>query len=202
MELTIDRPAAGGRMIARHEGQIVFVAGAIPGERVRVRVERAQKSALWAHVVDILEPSPDRRDPVPDPACGGLSYSHIRIERQRQLKGDIIADAFRRLGNIALPAPPMVAPSPETGYRLRARQHVRGGRAGFFREGTHDLCDAAPTQQLRPETTAAADALLDVLRPRLAECDAIVVAENHRASERVFHIEPREGASLDDLAAA
>ena len=134
-----------------------------------------------------------------DPACGGLSYSHIRLERQRQLKGDIIADAFRRLGKIALEAAPIVAPSPETGYRLRARQQVRDGRAGFFREGTHDLCDAGPTQQLRPETTAAADALLDVLRPRLAECDAIVVAENHRASERVFHIEPREGARLDDL---
>ncbi len=200
MELLIERPASGGRMIARHEGQIVFVAGAIPGERVRVRIERSQKSALWAQVVDVLEPSPDRREAVRDPACGGLSYSHISLARQRQLKGDIIADAFRRLGHIALDAPPSVAPSPETGYRLRARQHVRGGRAGFFREGTHDLCDAGPTQQLRPETTAAASALLDVLRPRLAECDAIVVAENHRATERVFHIEPHDGARLDDLA--
>ena len=53
-----------------------------------------------------------------------------------------------------------VTGSPEAGYRLRARLHVRDGRAGFFREGTHALCDAAPTGQLHPDALPAVAACL------------------------------------------
>ena len=200
LELLVDRPVAGGRMLARHDGKVVFVAGAIPGERVRVRIERVQRQASWATAVEILDPSPDRREVPFDPVCGGLSYAHIRYERQQQLKSEIVADAFRRLGKLTLDEPPHVAPSPETGYRLRARLHIRGRRAGLFREGTHDLCDAAPARQLLAETTSAVDRMLGPLDSRLAECDAVVIGENVRAAERVLHLEPRDGARLDDLA--
>ena len=64
----------------------------------------------------------------------------------------MIADAFKRIGRLELPAPVVVAGSPEDGYRMRARLHVRGSRFGFFREGTHDLCDARATRQLLPAT--------------------------------------------------
>ena len=53
--VTIEKPVAGGRMLARHEGQIVFVAGAIPGERVRVRIERVSKHLAFADTVEVLE---------------------------------------------------------------------------------------------------------------------------------------------------
>ena len=141
-------------MLARDGGRIVFVAGAIPGERVRARVERTQRQVVWATAVEMLDASPDRRDPPSDPACGGLAYGHIAYARQRQLKGEIVVDAFRRLGQLRLD-PPDVVPSPESGYRLRARLHVRDRRAGFFLEGTHALCDAAATRQLLPESIAA-----------------------------------------------
>ena len=59
--VTIEKPVAGGRMLARHEGQIVFVAGAIPGERVRVRVNRVSKQLAFADTVGVLEASSDRR---------------------------------------------------------------------------------------------------------------------------------------------
>ena len=187
-------------MLARMEGRVVFVAGAIPGEESALRVTRETRQAVWADVVDVVTPSPDRRDPPCDPACGGLAYAHIKYERQSLLKSEVIADAFRRLGAITLDAGPVVAPSPEHGYRVRARLHVRGGRAGFFRAGTHDLCDANATGQLLPEALTATDQLCRALAGRTAECDAVVVAENVAASERVLHLEAREGARLDDLA--
>lgn len=199
MELTPDRPVAGGRMLARHEGRIVLVAGAIPGERVRVRVERVSRDVTFAVATEILEPSADRREPPGDPACGGADYAHIQYDRQLALKSDIIADAFRRIGKAALAGPVRVQPSPEHGYRLRARLRVRQRRAGFFREGTHQLCDAGATRQLLPETMTAVDAVLAAIDARLAECDALVVSENIAATERVMHIEPRDGARLDDL---
>ena len=199
LELTVERPVAGGRMLARHEGQVVFVAGAIPGERVRARVEKVTRQTTWAAVVDVIEPSADRREPACDLACGGSAYAHIRYDRQRQCKAEIVADAFRRIGKIALEAPVPVAPSPEEGYRLRARLHVRQGRAGFFREGTHALCDAGSTRQVLPATLTAVDAALAAVSDRLAECDEVIVAENVAATERVLHFVPRDGARLDDL---
>ena len=52
IELLIEKPAAGGRMIARHEGQVVFVSAAIPGERVRAMVERVSQGVGYARTVD------------------------------------------------------------------------------------------------------------------------------------------------------
>jgi 23S rRNA (uracil1939-C5)-methyltransferase len=197
VELEIERAVAGGRMLARHAGKVVFVAGAIPGERVRARVTRSGRQSFWADTIDVIEPSPDRRKPSGNPACGGLAYAHISYERQRALKGQILADAFRRLARIDLLAPEVIG-SPETGYRLRCRLHVAEGRAGFFLEGTHTLCDARQTRQLTEEAVASVEDAMAGLGSRAVNCEAVVVSENVAGTERVIHLEPRDGTRLDD----
>lgn len=190
VRLTIERPAAGGRMIARHEGAIVFVAGAIPGETVDAEIEKLQRGTAWAITRQVLDASPDRVDGAPDGACGGSVLAHIAYDRQRALKAAIVEDTFRRLGRVTLAAPVEVTPSPIDGYRMRARLHVRGGRIGFFREGTHSLCDARLTRQLRDDSMEAIAALersLSVLeRPTVSE---IELSENMAASDRAVHLE-------------
>src|SRR3954468_18934163 len=94
VEVMVEKPAAGGRMIARHEGQVLLVSGAIPGERVAVRIERVDKRLAFAPTGGGLVAPPDRRLPTGDPTCGGCLFSHIEIARQRELKSGIIADAF------------------------------------------------------------------------------------------------------------
>lgn len=195
LELQVERAVSGGRMLARHEGQIVFVQGAIPGERVRARIERRQKQVLFADTVEVLEASADRRAPVCDLACGGSAYAHIAYDRQRQLKGEIVADAFARIAKRALDTAVTVAASPEAGYRMRARVHVQGARWGFFREGTHTLCDAAATQQLRADTVAAIDAFMTAHAPVAAQLAAISVTENVTASQRILLLETKDGAA-------
>src|SRR6185369_5279507 len=101
VDVQIEKPAAGGRMIARHEGQIVLVAGAIPGERVNVTIDRVEKRLAFASTTSVVEPSPDRRE-AHDPLCGGCVYAHIAYPRQIALKAEIIADAFIRIGKIPL----------------------------------------------------------------------------------------------------
>jgi 23S rRNA (uracil1939-C5)-methyltransferase len=190
VSLAIEKPAAGGRMIARLSGQVVLVGGAIPGERVTARIERVGKGVLYADTVSADEPSPDRRPIVTDPLCGGCLYAHISYTRQLALKSDVIADAFTRIGRVALPGPVTVAPSPEEGYRMRARLHVRGQRYGFFREGTHDICDARATRQLLP----ASYDVLDRLTAAIRSVDAgnaqgvreIELSENIDASSRAI----------------
>jgi len=193
VELTIDKPASGGRMIARHLGQVVLVRGAIPGERVRAWIERADKRMAYAVTREVVEASPDRRQGGPgdhDPLCGGALYSHIAYERQLAIKSDVIRDAFARLGRYPIDRAIPVAGSPEEGYRMRARFHVHGPRAGFYREGTHQLCDATPTRQLRPETHAAVERLAAALdREAPGEITSITIAENIAGSERAAHLE-------------
>ena len=202
LRLTIERPAAGGRMIARHEGAVVFVAGGIPGEIVDAEVEKIQRGTAWATTREVLERSPDRIDGAPDGACGGSVLAHISYERQRVLKGEIIQDALRRLGRITLDTPIDVTGSPVDGYRMRARLHVRDGRIGFFREGTHALCAPGPTRQLRGDAVAVLAALEPLLaslpRPAVSE---IEMSENVDATERALHLELLPDADPSRLAA-
>ena len=188
--LTIEKPAAGGPMIARHQGRVVLVSAAIPGEQVRARIVRVAKGVAYADAVAIDEPSPDRRVASGDPLCGGCLYSHIAYPRQLEIKSQVIADAFKRIGRIELASPVAVAGSREDGYRMRARLHVRGSRAGFFREGTHDLCDARVTRQLLPETLDTLDRLIAAIRSVGASAvREIELSENVDASERVVQLE-------------
>ncbi len=190
LSLTIEKPAAGGRMIARADGQVVLVAGAIPGEQVTARIERVGRGVAYADVVSIDEPSADRRSVEADPLCGGCLYSHIGYARQLQVKALVIEDAFTRIGRMELPGPVSVEGSAEEGYRMRARLHVRGDRLGFYREGTHDLCDARSTRQLRPDTCDTLDRLAAGLRSLgMAGVRELEVSENMDASQRVVHLE-------------
>jgi len=186
VEVEVEKPAAGGRMIARHEGQILLVSGAIPGERVRVRIDRVEKRLAFAAAVDVIEPSPDRR-PANDPLCGGCVYAHIAYSRQVTLKASVIADAFTRIGRIPIETDITVVSSPEAGYRLRARLHVRANSAGFYREGTHELCDHRRTNQLSAETVDAIDRTLAALDDFQAAVTSIELSENIAGDERAVH---------------
>ena len=196
LSLTIEKPAAGGRMIARVDGQVVLVAGAIPGERVTGRVERVGKGVGYAATTSVEVASVDRRKVLADPLCGGCLYAHIAYPRQLELKALVIADAFGRIGHLDLPASVRVAPSPEEGYRMRARLHVRGHDLGFFREGTHELCDARTTRQLLPATCDVLDRVMAGVRSLgIHAVREIEVSENVDASNRVVHLE--SAAALD-----
>ncbi len=187
--LDIERPAAGGRMIARADGQVVLVAGAIPGERVSARVERIGKGVVFASAESIDRPSPDRRPVATDPQCGGGLYAHIDYDRQRALKAQVIADAFGRIGRLTLPGDLAVAGSREDGYRMRARLHMRSGRVGFFRESTHDICDARATRQLLPAASDAIERLAAVFRSLGVHAPLeLDVSENVDASMRAVHV--------------
>src|SRR5919106_6574504 len=101
LTLRIEKAVAGGRMLARHEGAIALVAAAIPGELVEADFEKIQRGTIWARTTRVLEPSPDRVEPFCELDCGGSVYAHVRYERQRALKGDVLRDAFSRLAHLA-----------------------------------------------------------------------------------------------------
>ncbi len=189
LELTLEKPVAGGRMLARHDGQVVLVAGAIPGERVRARIERVNKGMAFATTLAVIQPSSARREAVGDPLCGGTVYAHVAYAEQAAIKREVLRDALRHGGRIEWPGDLPVSSSPEHGYRMRARLHVRKGRVGFFREGTHDLCDCAGTGQLLPASIEAVRAFVDATPRAVRDAiDAIELTESIAADERVLHV--------------
>jgi 23S rRNA (uracil1939-C5)-methyltransferase len=190
VSLTVEKPAAGGRMIARVDGQVVLVGGAIPGERVIARIERVSKQIAYAQTASVDDASPDRRPTIADPECGGALYSHVAYERQLGLKRDVIVDAFTRIGRLTLPSTLAVTPSREDGYRMRARLHVRDRRIGFFREATHALCDMRATRQLLPATCDVLDLVTAILRSLgIDAVREIELSENVDASERALALD-------------
>ena len=187
LTLAIERPAVGGRMIARHGGAVVLVAGAIPGERVTARVERVQRRTVFARTVEVLEASPDRVAADAGLACGGHVFAHIEAPRQAALKAEMIADAFRRQGRLEIEAVP-VSTGPADGYRTRARVHVRRGRWGFFEAGSHALCDITASRQLRPESAAVLDRLCGAVAADPNAAAEVEWAESVDGTRRVAHV--------------
>jgi 23S rRNA (uracil1939-C5)-methyltransferase len=156
----------------------------------------------YGETVSIDEPSADRRETRTDPRCGGCLYAHISYDRQLAIKAQIIGDALGRIGKITWPDAIPVSASPEDGYRMRARLHLRGGRIGFFKEGTHDLCDSRLTGQLLTSTAAVLDRVAETFGQSMVAAE-IELSENVDASGRALHFQPAAGSApllLDDLA--
>lgn len=189
-------------MLARHAGAVVLVSGAIPGEEVRARVVQVAKGVAYADTMEVLSVSPDRRKPLCDLRCGGSVFAHITPSGQRRLKAQIVIDAMSRLGGLTLDREPTVVPSPEEGYRMRARFHAQNGRLGFYREGSHELCEVRPTRQLLPAScdwlTAMEKALSTAGSPAVR---AVEVAENQSGTFRTCHLELSAGVVPKTLVA-
>lgn len=187
--MTVERPVVGGRMIGRHDGRVVLVDGAIPGERIRAEVERARRDVVLARTVEVLEGSPDRRPAPGGPACGGRCFAHIAYRRQVQLKSEIVRDAFRRIGRIDLAVPPPVVPSIEQGYRMRARLHVGDSLVGFLEAGSHRVCDVSRLGPLLPKTERLIGAFA-THAPALGAVGArtVELAEDLAGDQCVLHV--------------
>ncbi len=205
--VTLEKPVAGGRSLARIDGRVVLVSGGIPGERVRIVLERSGKGVAFGTVVDVEEASPDRVVPDVDPLCGGLAFVHVAYPRQLDLKRAIVEDALVRIGRLRDLPPIDVVESPTREWRLRARLHVSGGRVGFYREGTHTLCDAGPSGQLAPGLLELAQEIVGRLRPDVVRTiEAIVVTQSVDGAARAAHLElsrplPRHGDVWSDAIA-
>src|SRR3954447_26097548 len=99
IDLSVESLAYGGNGVARRDGYVVFVAGALPGDRVRAVVGKAKRAYAEARAVEILEPSPDRRPEVADHP--GAPWQVLPYERQLEVKAEQVADALTRIGKLS-----------------------------------------------------------------------------------------------------
>jgi 23S rRNA (uracil1939-C5)-methyltransferase len=98
LELTIDDLAFGGAGVARLDGYVVFVQGGLPGDRVRAVVTKPKRAYAQARALEVLEPGPDRIEPVADHP--GAPWQVLRYERQLAIKHAQVDEALRRIGKL------------------------------------------------------------------------------------------------------
>jgi 23S rRNA (uracil1939-C5)-methyltransferase len=154
LELSIESLAHGGAGVARSDGFVVFVRGAVPGDRVRARVSKSKRSFAEADVAELLEPSPERVEPAaPHP---GAPWQVLPYERQLGEKEAQVRDALERLGGFEDPPVESIVPAEQ---QLRYRNKVEysfGGEdaalvLGFHRPGRWDLIDPVDDDVLASE---------------------------------------------------
>ena len=154
VRLHIERAAHGGHCVGRHDGRVVFVLHALPGETVDVVItgQGSKGRYLRADAVAVVTGSPDRVQPPCGHAhpggCGGCDWQHASLPAQRAIKAGILREQLRRLGGVesieGAPLEDAVAvaavPGDEAGlgWRTRVRYAVTAdGRPGFRRHRSH-----------------------------------------------------------------
>lgn len=160
LELEVGAPAHGGSCVARHDGRVVFVRHALPGERVIARVTEESKHFARADAIEIMQASEHRVVPlcvvaVPG-GCGGCDWQHASGPFQRQIKAGVVAEQLMRLAGIERDVVVEELPGDGFGWRTRVRFAVdTSGRAGFRRHRSHHVVATARCVIAHPLVEAA-----------------------------------------------
>jgi 23S rRNA (uracil1939-C5)-methyltransferase len=214
VELDVEKAVYRGLGLARHEGQVVFVPRAIPGDRVRARVESVTPGYVRALTETVLRGSAERRtSPCPlFTRCGGCAYQDVTYPEQLRLKEAILRESLSRAGVRWEGEIPLRA-SPEEGWRTRATLHLEEAqgalRLGLHEEGSHRAVDLEACLQLSPDMNRAARALraaLDERRSDARRIHDVELAESTDGAQRVVCLEtdlaPPQAIGLARLADA
>jgi 23S rRNA (uracil1939-C5)-methyltransferase len=147
VDLRIDDLSHDGRGIGRIDGQVVFVAGGLPGDQLRVRLNRRARGHWHGELLAVAEPSPQRRRPpcILSDHCGGCSLQAFDDGAEATWKQATVAAALQRIAGLDPGVMRPFAPSvPALGTRNRALiplERTEEGvlRAGYYRRGTHQI---------------------------------------------------------------
>lgn len=167
IEVRAEKWVPGGDCLARHEGKVVFVSGAIPGELVSVKLSEEKKDFSKGSVVDVIERSPDRAEVFCEVynECGGCSMQHLKYDAQVKARKIMVEDGFKRVGGIDIVdifgENWDVFTGQEKKYRIRAKFHkaIINKKSttkkqktiwGFKKENSHKVCDATKCKILAP----------------------------------------------------
>jgi len=201
LDVVVESLAHGGRGVARSGGYVLFVHGAIPGDRVRARVVKRKRSYGEARVAELLEPAPDRIEP--RAAHPGASWQVLPYERQLEEKQHQVVDALERIGGFEQPPVEAIVPAVEQWHYRNKLEYSFGyeddGRLvlGFHPPGSwREVVDV--------EEDVLASAVVDALRTRIRDwCEEEGLSAYDRDSHGGFlrNLVVREGRRTGQLQA-
>lgn len=132
--------------VCRVDGQVLFVPFALPGERVRVRVERVRKNHATGQLFELLSPVSPERQPAPCPVftqCGGCQAQHMAYDLQLASKQRQVMDCLQKIGKLQTKVQKTIGMQTPYRYRNKVSIPIRrtnnGHACGFFAPGSHHL---------------------------------------------------------------
>jgi 23S rRNA (uracil1939-C5)-methyltransferase len=199
LEVAIESLAYGGRGVARAGGYVLFVHGAIPGDRVRARVSKRKRSYGEARVVELLEPAPDRIEPrAPHP---GASWQVLPYYRQLEEKQRQVVDALERIGGFERPPVEAILPAAEQWrYRNKLEYSFGTDADGRLVLGFHP--PGSWREVVEIEEDVLASEAIDAVRARVSEwCEAEGLSAHDRETHAGFlrNVVVREGRRTGQL---
>lgn len=195
--LTIDGYAADGDGVARLDGMVVFVKGAVRGELCDVYIDKVGRSAVWGHVVSVAVPSPARLavDCPYNDSCGGCTFRHMTYAEELDAKRQKVEDAIRRIGGIDAPVSIIHGADYTTRYRNKVQFPVGPGpRIGFYRQRSHAVTDVEDCL-LQP---LAAATLRSAVKTWMAE-EGVRAYDEGRGKGLVRHVYVRANRAGESL---
>ncbi|GAA1396074.1 class I SAM-dependent RNA methyltransferase [Catellatospora coxensis] len=198
VEVTVGPIAHGGHCVARHEGQVIFVRHALPGERVLVEITELHKAYLRGDCVEVLEASPDRITPRCPYAhangCGGCDLQHVASPAQRRWKAAVVREQLVRLGKLteaevdALGVAVAELPGGDEGWRTRVRYRADAlGRPGLLKHRSNEVVAISRCRIAHPEIQA-----FDVLERRWPDTDLIDVVKPSTGPAQLVQEPPQQ----------
>ena len=192
IELTIERLGQLGEGVALYEGRTVFIPGAFPGERVRVRLEQAGKVVRGHLIGAVLAPSPDRRESpcALSARCGGCDWLELAEPVQRAAKQEIVLSALEHLGKLergAFTVRPLLVSPRDFGYRRRAVLHFLKDELAYFGRRTHDRVPVSECPALVSALSGLPGKLAPLLKPVAKDAEELhLLAEGGKAAFAVM----------------
>ena len=165
--VAIEGYGEGGMGVARIDGRVVFVHGALRGETCRVLILKTLKSVAFAKVLEVIEPSGARveSDCPYFPRCGGCTYRHMSYEEELRLKKQRVQDNLSRIGGSDVTVEEILGAQDTLRYRNKAQYPVsKDGAVGFYRARTHEVIECEHCLLVKPEADAAAEALREYMQ--------------------------------------
>lgn len=207
-EVAVGPVAHGGHCIARVGERVVFVRHALPGEQAVVEItEGTEGDRFWrGDAVEVLDASADRVAapcPVAGPGgCGGCDFQHVRLQRQRELKADVVREQLSRLAGLDVEVTVEGVPGDQEGLRWRTRQRyvaLPGGGRGMRKHRSHDVVpvedcllesEQGPVHEVRGRTFEVADDGFWQVHPGAPEAlvDAVLDAVSPRSGEAALDL--------------
>jgi 23S rRNA (uracil1939-C5)-methyltransferase len=197
LEVELDRIATGGAALGRSpDGKVVFVAGGLPGERVRASVVADHRTRVEADLLSVIDAAPGRRVPPcqhVEAGCGGCDWQHAEPDLQRELRRAIVVDCLTRLAqldDVDVRLGPTLDP---TGYRTTVRAAVLDGKAGFRAGRSHDVIPV--------DSCLVAHPLVDqvIADGRFGDASEVTIRAGANTGERLAIVTPTaEGVVVPD----
>lgn len=162
----IDGYSSEGLGIARIDGQVVFVHGAIRGETCDVLVMKVLKNAAFGKIAALVEPSPARRQPDCPyyGRCGGCDFRHMSYEEELWAKRARVQDALTRIGGAEVTVEEILGAEQPLHYRNKSIYPISpAGEVGFYRARSHQVVHVEHCLIQKPEADALAQAVRDYI---------------------------------------